>query len=412
MRRNSAPTKYPGVKKVGKRLYRVRVKVTDPKTGRSKEIDRIVEADGESAAAATRERLRKEALAAGDAPAAQRTKLRELALSWLRGKLPTLKASTREHYAAVLDVYVLPELGDYYLDALTADDVIAWRDAMKAKPPTVNSRLRVLKTLLADVCAERGLHNPAARVQSVREPRRKVRKGLEPHELAAVLAKTRELTPRWYPIALTLAVTGQRWGAVSALEWSRVDFERGEILFTKAHVRGTLDDQKTGADVVVPLVPELREVLLEHRVELRRREKRRRERANPGTTVLESAAGLEGRWVFPSRTGGLMQPSSFRKPLAAACRAAGVPVISPHGLRYSFNHAAKRVAERDVVRSITGHVTEEMTQHYDWIRADEKRSAVAGVVALITRASGGDSGGDASAGTKKPGSSGRSNRAE
>ena len=88
--------------------------------------------------------------------------------------------------------------------------------------------------------------------------------------------------------------------------------------------------------------------------------------------------------MFPSRTGGLMQPSSLRTPLRRACLAAGVTPISPHGLRYSFNHAAKRVATHEVVRSITGHVTEEMTAHYDWVVDDEKHAAVRRVARLVT----------------------------
>lgn len=406
-------TRYPGVSPLGEGRYRVRTKARDPKTGKMIDIRAKVRAASPADAFAIKEELRREAERAGS-EVRSRPRLAEAALSWLSSKLPAVKASTRRFYTDAVDLHILPALGEHFLDAISADDVIVLRDAWsketvgkgaRARPiraVTVNGRLRVLRQLLADVLHPYRLPNPAERVDSVREPKRRAPKGLEPAALRAVLDKLRELTPQWYPIAFTKAVTGQRWGAVSALEWPQIDdaIKRGSISFDRAHVRGELDDQKTGADVEVPLVPELLDVLEEQRAELRRREKRRRERRNPGTLVLE-VKGLEGRWVFPSTRGTLMQPSSLRAPLAAACRAAGVRVISPHGLRYSFNHAAKRIASADVARSITGHVTEEMTRHYDWIGDGEKRAAVAGVVAALHLARG--AGGGTSGGTPDDG---------
>jgi hypothetical protein len=75
----------------------------------------------------------------------------------MRGKIPTLKPSTRDKYAVTLDQHILPALGDYYVDAITPDDVLRWRDAQRGKARTVNSRLRVLRTLLRDAQAQLGL---------------------------------------------------------------------------------------------------------------------------------------------------------------------------------------------------------------------------------------------------------------
>lgn len=208
-----------------------------------------------------------------------------------------------------------------------------------------------------------------------------------------MLVEMKTSSPDWYPITAVGLLTGQRWGALSALEWSRVDWDRGVILFDRAHVRGVVDDQKTGADVEVPLVPALREILEAQREELRRREKKRRERRAPGTVVLATAIGLEGRLVFPSKHGTLMQPSSLRAPLRAACEAAKVPVISAHGLRYTFNRAMTRITTTEIAQSITGHVTEAMTLHYSWVGNDEKAAALVQVADALVGAAGGVSGG-------------------
>lgn len=403
--------RYPGVRPLKGGYYLVRVKARDPKNGKMIDARAKVRAASPAEAFAKREELRRTTERAGS-EVGPRPRLVECATSWMRSRLPAVKASTRRFYSDALDLHILPVLGEHFLDAISADDVVTMRDDWSREtvgkgdrvrpisPVTVNGRLRVLRQLLADVLHPYRLPDPTARVPSVRVPRSRKRKGLEPAELRKVLDELRKLTPQWHAIAFTAAVSGQRWGAVSALEWTQVDDEEGVIRFDRAHVRGEVDDQKTGADVEVPLVPELREVLEDQRATLRRREVKRRERRNPGTRVLETK-GLEGRWVFPSTRGTLMQPSSLRGPLAAACRAAGVRVISPHGLRYSFNHAAKRVASAEVARSITGHVTEEMTRHYDWIGDREKRLAVSGVAAGLRSVKG--TGGGTSGGTPSDG---------
>jgi integrase len=376
--------KYPGVKRLRDGRYYIRVKARDPKTGKMIDLRDTIAADSIREAVAKREELRQSVELRGD-EMHTRVRLVDAVSSWLGAKLPSLKASTRRTYADVLDLHVLPALGDYWLDKIAPQDVIDLRDKWLtegAAPATVNTRLRVLRQVLADITHERGIRNPSARVPGVRVPKRREPKGLEAHELRAVLESLQTDSPQWYPIALTLALTGARWGEVAALEWRHVDEEDGIILFEQAHVRGEVDETKTGIVKECPLVPELAQILKEHRRAL----------------LAEQVPGLGEGWVFPSRTGGLMQPSSLRKPLARACKAAEVRTISPHGLRYTFNHLAKRVASADVARSITGHVTDEMTRHYDWIGADEKLAAVEGVLSLVRRsgtsAAGGRSGGN------------------
>lgn len=83
----------------------------------------------------------------------------------------------------------------------------AWRDRQQGDPTTVNSRLRILRTLLSDVSDRYGLRNPSARVKCLRERRGKP-KGMSPGDLATFLAKAHEIKAQWYPLFLTLAYTG------------------------------------------------------------------------------------------------------------------------------------------------------------------------------------------------------------
>jgi integrase len=73
-----------------------------------------------------------------------------------------------------------------------------------------------------------------------------------------------------------------------------------------------------------------------------------------------------------------------------------------HGLRRTFNDLSRRAGvDAIVTRSLTGHVTEKMREHYSTIGLDEKRAAVVNVHRLVARVGtvadsgrGGDAGGD------------------
>lgn len=65
----------------------------------------------------------------------------------------------------------------------------------------------------------------------------------------------------------------------------------------------------------------------------------------------------------------------------------GVDHLTVHGLRRTMNNLLRQVTHGEVVRSVTGHVTERMTEHHSHIGNDKKSSAVAKVVQLVRRPS-------------------------
>ncbi len=55
-----------------------------------------------------------------------------------------------------------------------------------------------------------------------------------------------------------------------------------------------------------------------------------------------------------------------------------------HGLRRTFNDLARRAGVDGVVtKSMTGHVTERMREHYSSVGLDEKRQAVGSLMRLV-----------------------------
>lgn len=429
-RRKNIKTRYPRVYQVeGKPgQYRIVGSVTDQRTGKKQPLDMLIEAKNPRAAADRRsEELKK--LASGRHAPAERKRLDEYATSWSAAKRPSLKASTRAHYASVLDNCILPELGDFYLDAITSDDIAAWRDDQAKQlvtrdgkkelidPVTVNGRLRILKQLLRDAVDDEGLdRDPTRRVEPLREvvvdqgdesdEDEDAAKSITAPQLAELL-ETLELDhPHWYPFFYVLAFTGLRFGEASALKWADLDKEAGKLRVRRAQWKGIVDTTKTASSSKqgrkkrsgvrsVPLFPELVEVLERHRKAQADALLKRLKRAhvpNLEVAVVEQAHD----WMFPApfkprnKAGvKLMHNTSPAKPLRAAL--SKLPKLPQdftiHGFRHTFNNLVRQAADQqgqgEVVRAMTGHSSLEMTEHYSHVSVEEKAAVVGKVVQLV-----------------------------
>lgn len=379
VRRKGSTTRFPGVKRLGEGKYHLRWKAVHPKTGRTIDHERIID-DCPNAAEAARRRDEMRTQTSGEAAPSQRMRLAEYSISWLAGKRKTVKPSTLDRYARAIAHHIIPAFGDHYLDALSHQDLVVWRDAQTAEAATVNGWMRVLKTMLADATVALDLpRNPALRVTALPESRydEEAPNCLTAPQLSLFLEAARKEVPtRWYPLFATLAFTAMRVGEATALKWSDViegeDDGPGIIRVQRAHWRGRIGTTKTDRQRTVPLPRELRAILKDHRRGL----------------IARQAPGLEDDWVFPNDKGEPTASQVVRKPLLRVLSSleregAGVDHLTVHGLRRTMNNLLRQVAQGEVVRSVTGHVTERMTEHYSHIGAEEKATAVARVVSLV-----------------------------
>ncbi len=198
-----------------------------------------------------------------------------------------------------------------------------------------------------------------------------------------------ELFPRNYALTATLMFTGLRFCHASALKWEDLDEARGVLHIRRKQRWGHVGpvSRRKRAPAEYPLHPQLAEILKAHRWQL----------------VGEQAPGLGEGWMFPSRDGELRRPSSLWHAWQRCLKEIGVTRrFTVHGLRRTFNDLSRRAnIDAMVTRSLTGHVTERMQEHYSTIGLDEQRLAVAGVVRLLTAESG-DRSGDRDPKTKTP----------
>jgi integrase len=324
------------------------------------------------------------------------------ARSWLERKVPSMKASTADEYARVLSFHVLPalvdergevELGDYPLDYVTRAEVERWvtwaeRQTRPAnrKPdapqvPVARATLlgwwTKIRHLLRDAAAQYQLPDATLRVKGPRAYDRapvKELRTLTPDELGALFD---HVADGWHAELYTLSVLGCRAGELYALTWPEVDLERRTVTIRKSHYRGIVGTTKTNKVKVIPIPDQLLAVLRAHR----------------SRQIRDQHPALASALVFPmtedgrhyDEAGRLVEdrgwhrsPSAALGQLKKASKKAGLPVaVTPQVLRRTVNSLlVDGGVERLVIRSILGHMTDQMTAHYYHAPAAAKMAAV------------------------------------
>lgn len=401
MSKKGTPTRYPGVHRISDTTFRVRGRVKNPKTGESIDLDKLVEAADPDQAY----QLKIELLAKIDLPRAQaqeRPTLQSYATSWLASKLPSLKRSTRELYATILDNYVLPvklssssKFGDYFVDAITLEDLVEWRDLQisletkygkRPSPASVNGRIRVLKQILSNAVIDLRLErDPTLRLESVREGKKR-KNSLSADELHRFLEAAKQHTPQWYPFFYTLAFTGLRFGEITNLRWRDIDEKANCIVCETAQWKGHEDETKTGDARNPPLFPELVEVLRAHKAS--QLEAKRKKAKREKVTQWDALTIGDDELIFVGqRSDKHMHNTAPRKPLATCLEAAGIDRrFTVHGSRHTFNNLLRReTRDLTLVRSMMGHAEGDgsITDRYSDVDSQEKSAAVKGLVLLV-----------------------------
>lgn len=225
----------------------------------------------------------------------------------------------------------------------------------RASNGEINRELALLKRMFSlAIQAGTIMHKPY--IAMLREDN--VRTGFfEPEQLASVIAR---LPAEIQPVIEFAYITGWRIASeVLPLEWSRVDFDAGEI-------RLNAGTTKNREGRIFPMTDELRAVLqAQHAEHLRLKESW----GSFPLVFFRETKGLDGQ----------MKPiaiKSFRKVWQSACTASGCPERFPHDLRRTAvrNLVRAGIAER-VAMSMTGHKTPSVFQRYNITSGNDLKDA-------------------------------------
>lgn len=314
---------YMGVRPDGKKDYRY---VSAPTFEECKRLVR--ELEGERAS--------------GRRQAQRRQSVAEYLERWLRAKKPRVRTRTYESYASTIEQHLLPALGDYRLDELTADDIDDYvaeklaggradgkRGGLSAT--SVRYHLRVLGMVLGQA-HKRGLipRNPVELVQPPPEDEAPVR-ALTAEQVARLLSVA-EGTPM-HGLVATAVLTGLRQGELLGLRWADVDLDAGQLHIMQTIQRGgsLVQPPKSRAGYrIVAISAETVRVLRDHRkLQVRHQ-------------IAYGAGYQDHGLVFPSVSGRPDDASNVIKRLRTLLEKAKLPAVRFHDLRHT--HASLLLA--------------------------------------------------------------------
>lgn len=178
---------------------------------------------------------------------------------WIANKTGGASANTITRYKQVTRDF-LEHLGDRAtapLASITPGDLVSFRDKIRKEgraATTCNNTVKKILSVPFEQARRLGYipTNPAAAVDILRDRGAKVgREPFTPDEIAGLL-KTAGAKSDWKGAVLLAATSGLRLGDIAGLTWACVDLEENLL---------TVDTQKTGATLKLPMHPDFREWL-------------------------------------------------------------------------------------------------------------------------------------------------------
>jgi hypothetical protein len=392
----------PGVWRLKDGGFFLRVRITDPRTGKERQVTSVLRGAQLSVrdAQQAQEDLRCEARDQLLARTRSMPLWSEYAASLFEAKVAEgrLKSpKSRERWANVL-ARLIPVFGFIRVDDLRSADLIEWRDQVavwmrdgmpstrkrdagklvKLSPVTANGWISILKVICGAMTKHYELaRDPSKPVDYFRVGRTYTREqpnAMTASQMPLFLAKLKELHPQHYAMAFLGFVIGARPSSLRPLrrrgpEADVLWDERVVLLRRSNPIRQEITDEtKTSLDQEIPLPDVAMRVLEEH------------------VDALPPGPMRDSDLLFPATNGKLRSRSVLDKPFRHVLNVLGWSLrLTPRGMRRTFQDLARQADVHDfITRAISGHATERMQRHYSTAQREEIRNAVGKVIFLVT----------------------------
>jgi integrase len=376
----TAPT-LPGVWARRDGGFFVRGRVLDPRTGKRKEIKKIVvEVGGHPANKNDAFRVLHDEIAkvkSGGYQPGTRISFGDFAVSLFERKVAKGKirsAKGREKWESTLRLHLIPRFGRMEMAKVSRSAIKAWLEdagrqvqAGDLSPHTANTHLSILKVITQAAWEELQLEkDPSARIEPLDTSEWETFTEEEPNslrdsEVELFLKKVLDLYPQHFAFSALGIATGLRPSSLRPLRRSGptpdVLWDQGIILVRRSQTIGkdvmNCTKQKTRYPVALPL--EMMEILRWH------------------VASLPAGPMASSELLFPSELGGFRSMSILDKPFKAVVDAIELKKrLTPKGMRRTYQDLARRANVPEIVaRNICGHATVAMQERYSTIASDE-----------------------------------------
>lgn len=379
--------------------YLIRAQPKDPRTGKKKEVRKVLRDAtlGEAVRVLETEKARvREGVGVP-----QKVRFADFAVSLLERKIEAGDLKTKpsrdkwkftlEHLIAGTEnekkTVSVCGFGDFYVDQIVPADVDKWKAGVckliankNYSPATANSWLRILKVIDKAVAREFGLlHRFTFGVTGFDESDLETFTEEEPNSLTPewvglFLEAMREVHPRHYTMTFLGFATGLRPSSLRPLRrrGSRCDvlWDENRMLVRQSQTRGDAVRKVTKQNTRYSInLPKAVMGELQWHVD----------------SQLHTPEQQDSDLLFPAVTGGFRSPAVLNKPFKQVGEAIGLPFpFTQKGMRRTFNDLTRAAKVDDLVtRSISGHLTEKMQEHYSSVQRDEQRDGIAKVIHLF-----------------------------
>jgi hypothetical protein len=373
----------------------VRARVIDKTSGRQRELWKVLANADAPAALKWIEDECKRVRAGVASVETQKMRFCDYATSLFERKVATKEiksASGRERWRHTLEHLIagtenVAGLGDMFIDEVRPLHVETWRAGIGKlvgqgvySPVTANGWLNILRHVTKRAKRELNLpFNAAEGIPGFDTSEHETYTEEEPNaltseEAAAFLARMKDEFPVQYAMTFLGFATGLRPSTMRPLRRTGttpdVLWDQGVVLVRRSHTIGDepMNTTKTNLRQRITVPSEVMDVLRWHV-------------ATQLTTPEQKASEL----LFPAEDGGFRSQSFLKKAFAMVGHLIGLnKSFTPVGMRRTFNDLMRLAkVEAIVTKSISGHQTDRMREHYSTVTPDEQRRSISNVVNLF-----------------------------
>ncbi len=185
----------------------------------------------------------------------------EVAKKWALVTQKRIKSSTFRDYKSALNYYVLDQFGGRPIDSITFLDIEAFISGLKCTNKRINNILVPVRSIFK-LALRAGYidKDPMALVRNLKTEK----PDIKPLSMDEVRLFLDNVAPRYKNFFIIAFFTGMRFGEMSALKWTNVDFRLGVVKIRETRVYGEEGRPKTAGSVrdikmLPPVVDALRD---------------------------------------------------------------------------------------------------------------------------------------------------------